>query len=367
MTIGGGGGSGVPGTAGGTTTFGALLTANGGAVGTPSTAQGATVLTTGRSIGGVASGGDINMQGEHGDTGVRCIWNNAAWAMGGAGGGSSLGTRRVPTLTGSTKTSEAGSFPGGGASGPAVGQNQVSVVGELGGAGVIILREYFPQWVLDAAYPPGTIREIVITTTQAYNKPVGLKFLEATVVGGGGGTGGAQATGAGQSSAAGGGGGGGTAIKTFAAADLPASVTATVGLGGGPGAIAGGQSSFLTLSAGGGGAGSVTVAAGTTHANSGQVGGGGASGGTINVLGSAGETGTRAPFGQALYAIGGGGGGSFLAPALPSYPLGGGGTLAPTSVSSPGGGSRGPANSQSQSSTVGGAGGDGVIILKEYF
>ena len=80
------------------------------------------------------------------------------------------------------------------------------------------------------------------TSSTTWNKPAGARVVFAIMVGGGGG-GGSGRRGAAGSARGGGGGGGGAAVTetTWAADDLPASITVTIGAGGTAGAAACGK------------------------------------------------------------------------------------------------------------------------------
>jgi hypothetical protein len=237
------------------------------------------------------------------------------------------------------------------------------------------------QWVqqnvppADAAIAVTNIVVTMVTTSGTYTKPANLKFLEVTCVGGGGGGSGANATTAGQSSAGGGGGGGGTAVKLYKAADLAASEVYTVGAkGGAPGGsgTAGGASSFSGLSGGGGAAaaamGTTGSAAGTTPSPGVSGVGGVATGGDVNINGGHGWHGMRAMMGVAAQASPGVGGVSHLTNVNSFGFQVIGSTASGIAGAFPGGGGSGGANGASQASpSAGSLGGDGCIILKEYF
>jgi hypothetical protein len=263
----------------------------------------------------------------------------------------------------------------------AVGQGQIAVVSDTAPAnpangqlwwesdtGILFISytdANSTQWVqVGGIAAAGAMVQTVITSSGTYTKPQGLQYLEVTVVGGGGGTFPADATVASQSAASGGGGGGGTVIKLYAAADLGATEAYVVGAAGGAGGN-GGSSTFKGLTAFGGGAGGVSPGAAGTIALA--VGGtaGSASGGDINIVGGPGENGVRAAHGSANTGIAGGGGGTFLAQAVPSVIAGS--KLVGTAGRFPGGGATGACNGPSQTQSNGAAGGAGCIIIKEYF
>jgi len=208
------------------------------------------------------------------------------------------------------------------------------------------------------------IVQTVITSSQTYTKPAGLKFLEVTVIGGGGGVPGAPLTPAGNASASTGAGGGGAASKLFAGADVPASVSMTVGAPGNGTPTSGGSSIFAGLTGGGGNVGS-QIAASTVWGYAGGAAGGVGSGGDMNVPGGTASMGGRYVSSGVLVGEGGAGGGSLYAPALPSVQFNA--TINPANGIFPGGGARGACNGASQAATIGASGGAGCIILKEYF
>ncbi|MCV2870627.1 hypothetical protein OEW28_18600 [Defluviimonas sp. WL0002] len=209
------------------------------------------------------------------------------------------------------------------------------------------------------------------TASGTWTKPAGIADDQMVVVelwggGGGGGRGSSSASGTG------GGGGGGYVRRAFRAADLPSTVSVTIGQGGlgrtgsnGAG-TAGGNSTFgalLTAYGGGGGAGNAAgqgrggggggeLEAGTTGTAGGTTGLGGAVGGADGGIGvNAGRAGTiwgggGGNSGKAVF--GGGGGGTDTAGGDGGVSLhggnggdGGDGSPVPTSGSAPGGGGGG--------------------------
>jgi len=88
----GGSTSGGDGTAGGNATFGALLTANGGALGTGSGANTTVAAMSGAiSVGGSATGGDVNLDGGDGGYGWAASSATCLFGASGAGGASFWG------------------------------------------------------------------------------------------------------------------------------------------------------------------------------------------------------------------------------------------------------------------------------------
>lgn len=119
-TIGAGGVTGTPGTAGGTSTF-LTMTANGGAAGAT------TIYGT---VGGTATGGDMNVTGQSGAQGA------AASGSGGAGGSASNGGGGGTFVDPANSAINSGKVPGGGGA----GTYDVVVAGN--GAGGAVLIEY---------------------------------------------------------------------------------------------------------------------------------------------------------------------------------------------------------------------------------
>ena len=220
------------------------------------------------------------------------------------------------------------------------------------------------QWVqVGGTSAAGQMVQTVVTASGTYTKPAGLRYLEVEGVGGGGAGGGNVATAAGQGSAGAGGSSGGWCSKLIPASSLPATVAMTIGAGGTP------------VSGGSGGSGAATIFAGFWQANGGTGGtsgiafagplftatgaGGGASGGDVNIAGNTGQPGFIFP--AAPGALGGNGGASYYgsAPQGQSNSNGVAGFY--------GAGGSGSARIASGPAAPGGAGGGGMIILKEYF
>jgi hypothetical protein len=209
----------------------------------------------------------------------------------------------------------------------------------------------------------GLVAQRVYTTTSTWTKPSSLTRIKVTVVGGGASAGPSVATGASQQSGGGGGGSGGASIKLIEAADLGATITATIGTGGvGQSAgigIAGATSSFGThCSATGGSPGAGSAAASAWNADGGA--GGAGSDGNINFDGGSGNCAAGGTFGAEGA---GGGGGSTI--------FGGGGKASPIGAAGGAGrgygaGGGGGANNQNTGSVDGGSGKAGIIIVEEY-
>jgi hypothetical protein len=207
------------------------------------------------------------------------------------------------------------------------------------------------------------IVQTVITTSQPYVKPAGLKFLEVTVIGAGGGVPALANQAASNVRTGSGGGGGGTAIKLYPASALAASESITVGAAAVSGN--GGASIFKSQSGGGGfsgaASGSTTIALGASFANGGP--GGAAGGGDVNISGGSGEGGVACAHGT-LSGYRGGGGASFLALTSPGRYVS---TVDGSTGITPGGGAMGASARNNEGAVAGAAGGEGRVILKEYF
>lgn len=221
-------------------------------------------------------------------------------------------------------------------------------------------------WVTPTVQPAtfGDIQQLIIQTSQTWNKPAGLRFLDVVAIGAGGGSVAMGDQSPGFGAVAAGGGGGGYARSLFAAASLPATVSLTVGSA--TASAAGGNTSFgAGMIASGGGLGQSTFGSATawTQANPGA--GGTVSGAQLSILGGNGEPGVKYVDAVPGLLWGGGGGGTAITPARTGIYISsaaGGGVS-----STPGGGARG-GGTVSASGTVNGVpGGNGLIILTEYY
>jgi ribosomal protein L18 len=127
VTVGAGGSGGGNGGHGGTSSFGSYCSATGGD-GSPNTTNYIAV------IGGVGSGGDINLQGQ-GPAGNAAINYNGGGtqAIGGGGGNSFFGGGGSGGRSGSAAT--AGTTGGGGGAG-------ANTPGAAGGVGIVVVEEY---------------------------------------------------------------------------------------------------------------------------------------------------------------------------------------------------------------------------------
>lgn len=138
ITIGAGGTAGSP--AGGTTSFGALMSATGGAQG----ASGASTVNSPPfaaigGLGGIGSSGNIvNAFGGQGVVGIAAA---AASFVSGGGGQSAFGMGGGALST-QTNTGSASPSAGGGGAGALAGANTAAQNGGAGSAGICIVREY---------------------------------------------------------------------------------------------------------------------------------------------------------------------------------------------------------------------------------
>lgn len=200
-----------------------------------------------------------------------------------------------------------------------------------------------------------------VAGTANWTKPANAKSVHVRLWGGGG-AGGGTTGGSGQAEG-GGGGGGGYTEKMYAASDLNATESFTVGAGGTGVALgngnAGGASTFKGLTANGGGGGGSIIAS-PTIARGLRGAGGTATGGDLNCAGDDGGNGFAINGNAAFTGFGG------------ASPSGGGITQQTdfaqsngTAGSSPGGGGTG--SFSGGSGFAGGAGAAGKILITTYF
>ena len=213
-------------------------------------------------------------------------------------------------------------------------------------------------------YRQGTVIQQVITTTSVYTPALDVQSFEYIVIGGGGGGGGADGQGAGTCAL--GSGGSGAASSQGIITDIAASYTATIGVGGVGGiananGAAGGQSSLvggsLNAVAAGGNGGIGALGTSGSQQTQGQFGPTG-TGGQINNRGGtsrdcfvvSGDPSSSGIGGESVLGVAGDGG---------VNSNGGSGIF--------GGGGGGAGALDTTNNFNGGPGGDGVIIIKEYY
>lgn len=211
--------------------------------------------------------------------------------------------------------------------------------------------------------------EIIVNVADSpytWNKPAAFtadSFITIEVSGGGGSGGSISATGAGQAACASSAGAGGYAYKKIMANDLGATETVTIGAGaaapaaGNNSGSPGGTSSFgahVSCTGGSGGSGS---AASSVYTGGGGGSGGVATGGDINIRG--GRGGGRRTTGGLPFPFSGGGSNPLGSSNFSSTTAGADGIIF-------GGGGCGAAAGENMSARAGGAGADGVVIIREY-
>ena len=219
------------------------------------------------------------------------------------------------------------------------------------------------------SFLPPTIQ--VFTSSGTWTAPAGCRAIEVTVVGAGGGGGGVDGQGSGTGAGAGGGGAGGASIKIITSDTFGSTETVSVGAGGSGGNGAndgsdGGNSSFGAHCWASGGSGGIgATAASPTNANFINGGDSGVgSSGDLNLNGGVGMYGSAAGAGTGE-TMGGSGGHSYLAGGGIATRGDSDGANAPLNAYGAGGGGASVNNITSNFS--GGYGGDGVVIVKEYY
>ncbi|MGZ9981564.1 glycine-rich domain-containing protein [Bordetella bronchiseptica] len=221
------------------------------------------------------------------------------------------------------------------------------------------------NWTKLAASVPA-VNMRVFTISGTWTKPAGLKSVVVEVQGAGGSGGGAMSAGSGNVSIGGGGLGGGYSRKRILAAELNAAEDVTVGAGGarvaGGTGLTGGQSSFgAHCQATGGGFGGITTANSTLAVISSNGSPGIGIGGDVNSAGGFSVRGIRFD-GTPTGSFAGDGGASHFC-----------GSQSGTAGNNNGvdalsyGGGGGGAHSTGSSAKEGGKGGDGLVIIWEFF
>lgn len=128
------------GTAGGTTSFGLVMSATGGNGGASSGST-ATSVVLGSTLAGTGTGGDINMDGQGSVPGVKL---SADQRMGGGGGSTRYGTG-APNRVGTTSASNTSGLPGtgyGAGGGGGISSTTTDQPGGDGTQGVVVVWEY---------------------------------------------------------------------------------------------------------------------------------------------------------------------------------------------------------------------------------
>ncbi len=145
VTVGAGGAGGAAGVNNGSTgvtsSVGAIVTATGGGAGIAGGAGTAFITSNNHGgLGGVGTGGDINMYGNCGGLGLANFATNAAF--GGAGGGSVLSGSNLSQSLNSAPSNTAANTGGGGTAGSAGASNGTGSAGGNGGSGIVVITEY---------------------------------------------------------------------------------------------------------------------------------------------------------------------------------------------------------------------------------
>lgn len=213
-----------------------------------------------------------------------------------------------------------------------------------------------------AQYTTTVVTQQVFTSSGTWNRPTGCRKIKVTVVGGGGGGGGC--TGASNQAGLGGGGGSGSAVIGWIDVTAVSSVAVTIGAGGASGDTTpsnggtGGTSSFGAYNSAAGGSGGLLMTAGTSFITGAGGAGGTATGGDVNCNGNAGGRSLRIN------------GTDFLASGSGSPSIfGGAGRQVVNSAGENGANGGGGAGGATGGTTAraGGVGGDGIVIVEEFY
>ena|GEM_PF-3190995 len=231
------------------------------------------------------------------------------------------------------------------------------------------VRSYVNSLPASGGGTPATVSVYSTPGSYTWTKPAGARLVRVLCVGGGagGGSGRLDSTTTAAASGGAGGQGGATLLAEFNAADLPSSVTVTVGAGGAGGAAqttnpangtagsAGAVSSFgafvVAGNGSGGGAGGTTAATGTTSSVQPAAPFAGGAGGGANISGTASNP------GPGWFGAGGGGAGGSLSTANSALSPAQGGTGGYAHTH---GSNNGSAGTSSASAPTGGGNGSGV-------
>lgn len=263
-------------------------------------------------------------------------------------------------------------------------QEVAASIGGSGGFGlfwVLNLVANAPRFTDDAGVAWNLLRRVnvqVFTSDGTYTPTTGMAYCIAISTGGGGGSGGADCN-SGTSRAAGGAGGGAgaTCIELFTAAQIGASQTVTVGVGGTAGSSAGGNggngedTTFGALHTAGGGTGGEGEAADGTYEVAVAGLGGTATGGLVNIPGGDGEDGFGFAISTLTHAEAGAGGASFWGGSGRKQVIGvaattGAGNRPGIAGAAYGSGASGAAVVNNTTGSVGAAGKDGVCVVIEF-
>lgn len=242
------------------------------------------------------------------------------------------------------------------------------ILGQQWLAGQIVEAIYDGTNVQITAARRGTLLNVQVFATpgaSTYTPTPGTRQIEVEVVGAGGGGAGARATGASQTSVGGGGGAGGYTraqiSSGFAGATVTVGAGGSAGLGGGGGVGGNGGSSsfgaFLTAQGGGGGG-----VLGPDNAPLYAVGGSGGLGSLGQISSGGGTGGTHIAYSN-ISAFDGHGGASFFGAG--GY-RGGAGTNGAAGVAPGSGGGGAVVANNDATPRNGGAGANGIVIIKEY-
>jgi hypothetical protein len=216
---------------------------------------------------------------------------------------------------------------------------------------------------------PVVIRKYTAGAT--WTKPAGLRALRVVCIAGGGGGGSVLGATSGYKGAGSGGGGGAYGDVVMLPTDVSSTVAVTVGAGGAA-EVAGGQSSFgayLIVPGGYAGAGPTTTAT-TSGATLGGTNGGSYSGPAqgIRALGGDGHNGIWGTDGTYCFACGGNGGDSMFGGGGRGGMTGGcTGTSTAENANGWGCGGGGACSMDGLTDKAGGAGGNGIVIVYEYY
>lgn len=209
------------------------------------------------------------------------------------------------------------------------------------------------------------------TANATYPKPADVKYIEVEVQAAGGGGGGANTTTSAQAAVAGGGGAGEYAKVTILAKNLAASTPIIVGQSGARGPAGnnsggdGGNSAFgaLTCVGGGGGSGSNGISTPNAGGSGGTAGSGGAGAADLRVPG---EGGNVSNLFTGAVSMAKGGASAIGLPLAAERTISG--LSGQSSAPGYGAGGNGGCNTSSQTTArLGGLGGAGVVIVREYY